>query len=336
MPPSPQACRVPWAGLAWAIAFSFAAPGALGADLYVDNVAGSDELNGARRSTARGAGPVRTINRALCLARPGDRIVIAKTSEPYREQLTIGGRRLRGNSLRPLTITSDGAVLDGTVRAATGAWRHLRGDVFAMRPRRLAYQQLLLDGAPLQRVGLISLDGAAAALRPREWALVGGNLLMRTDAARLPSDYDLRHAGLQTGVTLYNARDVVIEGLVIQGFQLDGVNAHGLVKNCVLRGLECRANGRSGISAGGVSRLRAAACNVYDNGAVQVRTEALARLDLDGCDVERDAGTPAWSDGSGGLRIDGEPAGDEDVTRSRGAKRLSAAASLPRSQAAGR
>lgn len=281
---------------------------ASGREIYVNNLAGSDEFKGQRESSARGSGPLRTINRALCLARPGDKIVVAKTPEPYREQLSIAGPRLRGNALRPLTITSDGAVLDGTVEAAVGAWRHVEGNVFAMRPRRLAYQQLFRAGKPLDRVRLVSHADAARGLEPLEWSLVGGALYFHAEQSRLPASYGLRHAGLQTGVTLYNTQSVVIEGLVIQGFQQDGVNAHELVKDCVLRNVECRANGRSGLSVGGVSRVRAQACNVYDNGRVQVRTAGLGQLDLSGCDIEKDSDAPAFDSRGGELTIDGERA----------------------------
>ncbi|MEM9185854.1 MAG: right-handed parallel beta-helix repeat-containing protein [Planctomycetota bacterium] len=276
-------------------------------ELVVDNVAGSDDAPPESSASPRRAPPLRTINRALELARPGDQITVVNTGEPYREQLSIGGCRLRGNSLRPLVIVSDGAVLDGTVAAAPGAWRHVVGDVYAMRPRRLAYQQVFYAGAPLGRVRLASRVGADQTLKPLEWSLLAGELLLRTEATRLPESYGFRHAGLQTGITLHSTTRVEIEGLVIQGFQQDGVNAHNLVTDCVLRNVECRANGRSGLSVGGASRVRVEASNFYDNGRVQVRSERLARLELQGCEVAGNEGAPASESRGGVVLSDGQP-----------------------------
>jgi hypothetical protein len=92
---------------------------------------------------------------------------------------------------------------------------------------------------------------------------------------------------------------------VIQGFQQDGVNAHELVSHCELIEVECRANGRSGLSVGGVSRLDVVRSNFYDNGRVQVRTEGLASLELSQCDVAEEP-SPAYSADGKQLLIDGK------------------------------
>src|SRR5690606_25077001 len=118
--------------------------------------------------------------------------------------------------------------------------------------------------------------------------------------------YELRHCGLQTGITLYNTRHVRIENLIVQGFQQDGINAHELVSHCQLVNVECRANGRSGLSVGGVSRVSVVGSHFYDNGRVQVRTEGLAHLELTGCDVAEEP-APAYSAGGRRLLVDGEP-----------------------------
>lgn len=275
-------------------------------DIFVNNLVGSDDLAGLKPTGVDRNGPVKTINRALALAEPGDTISIAKTAEPYREAIAISGCRLRGGASRPLRLVSDGAVLDGSVAAADGAWRHVEGDVFTMRPRRLAFQQLFRDGAPLTRVRLVS-RGAASSLDPLDWALVGGALMLRTEPNRLPASYGLRHAGLQTGITLYNTRGVEIEGLVVQGFQQDGVNAHGLATDVVLRNLECRANGRAGLSIGEASRVEVTASNFYDNGRVQVRCEPLGRGELRGCDIDDEGDTPAFAGPADRLTVDGKP-----------------------------
>jgi len=290
-----------------AVATAWCGSAATARNIYVNNQLGDDQFSGDRESIASKAGPTRSIGRALRLVLPGDRVVIANTGQPYREQLSISGRCLRGSERRPLVISGNGAVLDGTVTAQSGAWRHVSGDLFMLRPKRLAFQQLFRDGQPLGRVRLASHYDAPQALKPLEWSLTSGAIYLRTEEDRLPRSYGLRHAGLQTGITLHNTRHVVIEGLVIQGFQQDGVNAHELVRDCALRNVECRANGRSGLSASGVSRLRAEGCNLYDNGVVQARASGLATLELDGCDIQQTGDAPAYQAHDGKILIDGEP-----------------------------
>ena len=58
------------------------------------------------------------------------------------------------------------------------------------------------------------------------------------------------------GITLYEVRNVVIRDLIVQGFQLDGINAHDGVFDALLKKVTCRGNARSGICVGGASRVR--------------------------------------------------------------------------------
>ena len=275
-------------------------------DLYVNNVIGNDRLSGMRELSNERQGPVRSIQRALRLTQPGDHVHIARTDAPYREQISISGPCLRGRADRPFIISGNGAVLDGTVVAEQGAWQHEAGDVFALRPRRLAYQQLYRGTAPAKRVRLVDFTAVDERLQPLEWALASDRILFRVERGQLPAAYELRHAGLQTGITLYNTEHVRIENLVIQGFQQDGINAHDLARDCVIAGVECRANGRSGISVGGLSRITISGSNLYDNGVAQLRVEDQARVALDGCDVAESPEALAYDVQGGELTINGK------------------------------
>ncbi|MCE9556521.1 MAG: DUF1565 domain-containing protein, partial [Planctomycetes bacterium] len=67
-------------------------------DIFVNNLAGQDAADGrATAGSSQQSGPVRTIARALALAKAGDRIVLAKTEEPYREAVGLGGPRNSGD-----------------------------------------------------------------------------------------------------------------------------------------------------------------------------------------------------------------------------------------------
>ena len=84
---------------------------------------------------------------------------------------------------------------------------------------------------------------------------------------------------------MYEVRHVIINDLVVQGFQLDGVNAHDSAFDVSLNGLTCRGNGRSGISIGGASRVTLEACLVGNNGAAQVRTEGQSHTRIVNCNL---------------------------------------------------
>jgi hypothetical protein len=267
---------------------------AIARDVYVNNVAGNDRYDGRSDAGAADSGPVRTLARALRLVDRGGRVVLANTGEPYREMISLSDVHQRGYVDQPLVISGNGAVLDGTVTAAPGAWRYENDHIFSFRPRRLAYQQLFRDGRPLRHVRAASFLGSRVGLGPMDWTLLSDRIALRVEDGRLPGQYALRHAGLQTGITLYNTQFVRIEDLIVQGFQQDGINAHELATGCELVRVECRANGRSGISVGGVSRVTITDSNCYDNGRAQLRIEGLGRVTVlqsdfgsDGADVSR-------------------------------------------------
>ena len=259
-------------------------------DVFVNNVSGDDAHSGLWPEFGPRGGPVRTVARALALVTRGGRITLAPTERPYREAICLNGVEHRGSPGRPLVIDGGGAILDGTVRAAPGAWHHHRDEVFAMRPRRLAYQQLFHDGRPLKHVKLASWSPAVPHLEPMEWTLLAGRIYLRVEPDRLPADYSLRHAGLQTGVSLYNTEHVRIERLIVQGFQQDGINVHDTVRHCQIIDVQCRANGRSGISIGGASRVQISEASCYDNGRAQLRVEGYANVDLRQCDLDEESG----------------------------------------------
>jgi hypothetical protein len=155
-------------------------------------------------------------------------------------------------------------------------------------------------------VMLASTMGIEQELRPLEWALAEGQILVRTEANRLPDSYDLRHAGLQTGITLYNTHHVRVQNFIIQGFQQDGINAHELVRDCELVNVELRANGRSGLSVGGGSRVTVRNSNSYDNGVSQVRSEGSARIAIEKSDIDKKSMMP-FDQAGGEITVDGAP-----------------------------
>ncbi len=248
-------------------------------DLYVNNANGDDRNTARRPDPGDGAGPVRSISRALAIARAGDRIILARTDRPYQETLSLCTARHCGSALAPFEIDGGGAVLEGTTPLAPAAWEPAGGDLFRCRPKLLSFQRIFLDGQPAQH----ERGTRAHALAPLAWTKENGWFYFRVEPGKLPHDYRLAASAQRVGITLYHVHDVVIRNLVIQGFQLDGVNAHDSARRIVLQNVVCRWNGRSGLAVGGASLVEASACKFEENGTTQVLSAGLSQTYLEQC-----------------------------------------------------
>jgi hypothetical protein len=285
-------------------------------DIYVSNAAGDDRSTGDfQGNTTAGLGPVQTIAKALRLAQPGDHLVLANTGQPYRESVSISGTRLSGLGSVPLVIMGNGAILDGSLPVPDRAWEHYLGDMFRFRPARIGHQQLFIDDRPALRRPATSLDWKVPNLEPREWCLVGGYIYFCVEQGKLPQDYLPTYAALPVGITLYKTHDVVIDDLIVQGFQLDGINAFDGAFDILLSGVTCRGNGRSGLSAGGSSRVVLRDSVLGDNGAAQLRTEGYSHVTVNSSQLISNT-APAVSRHGGQVTIDGTPVDAEDVPAS--------------------
>ena len=124
----------------------------------------------------------------------------------------------------------------------------------------------------------------------------------------LPQQYPLTYAVLPVGVTVYKVENVVISGLVIQGFQLDGVNLNDAAGPTVLNNFTCRANGRSGVAIVGDSQADLYNCTLADNAIAQLLLEDYSTVNLTGCQIS-DSSAPKWRIHNGAeLLINGKPA----------------------------
>jgi hypothetical protein len=273
-------------------------------DIFVDNVAGDDRSDGALASTgAGGSGPIRTIACALRKAQKSDRIILAATGQPYRESITLQAGRHSGIVGHPFEIVGNGAVLEGAGPVPANAWEHAHGGVFRFTPRRMSYQLLFLDGKPADRVAVTRSTLNLPELKPLQWCLFERQLYFHPEAGRLPDSYDVQYAVLPVGITLYEVRNVVIRDLIIQGFQLDGVNAHDSAFDITLQSVTCRGNARSGISICGASRVRIENSLCGTNGVAQVRTEGYSHTRIVNCELLDDT-APALKNEGGTVTSD--------------------------------
>lgn len=254
------------------LALSAAGP-ALARDILVNNVSGHDGNSGTHwESSGDQTGPLRTIGQALALAENGDHIVLAKTDTPYHESVALVGSRRSGSPFWSFTIEGNGAVLDGSAPIAPESWVHVGGGVYRFRPAVIGSQQLFLNGAPVPLVPATVGSTEVPKLKPLEWSLVQGCLYFRVEKGKLPLSYRLSHTALDTGITLVQARHVVIRNLTVQGFRIDGINAFNTAQQVQLIDVTARGNGRAGIVVGGASLVDLQRCKVGDNSYAQILT----------------------------------------------------------------
>ncbi len=277
----------------------------LARDVYVDNVGGDDGDSGEyAQPTSERSGPLQTLAKALRIVDRGDRIVLKKNDKPYREPISLSSGRHSGFPSRPFTIVGNGAIIDGTAPVPERLWEHYQGHVYRFQPRRLRYQQLFLDDRPTVRVPALQSAQAPPKLEPLQWCLFRGYIYFATEPPKRPQDYALTYAKEQTGVTLTHVSFVVITDLIVQGFNLDGVNAASGARNINLTRMTCRGNGRSGISVGGASSVTIEQCLVGDNGEAQLLTFGFSETRIiDSQFLPKSA--PAWIDRGGRVYVDG-------------------------------
>jgi hypothetical protein len=147
----------------------------------------------------------------------------------------------------------------------------------------MAHQQLYLDGAPLVRVPA-DRQSPLPALESLQWCLWRGEVYFRIEPGKWIDDYDVWHTYLPVGITLYQVRNVAVVNLVVQGFQLDGINVHD-AHGCTLHAITSRGNGRSGVTVAASSRVSVDACLLGDNGEAQLLAEGYSITEVRGSEL---------------------------------------------------
>jgi hypothetical protein len=277
-------------------------------DWYVDNVRGDNRWDGqVRAREAETHGPLQTIQMALRRATAGDRIVLVKNDEPYRECLSLVGNKHSGTVFAPFIIEGNNAILDGSQATGEFDWQPLGGDLYRLPLSESATQILFLDGIPALRAPSLGPLRQEKELPIRSWRLETGSLVFRAEKNKLPLDYKPSIAKHPTGVTLYKVNDVIVRDLVVQGFQIDGIQAHdaGTYQPIVIAGCTARGNGRSGIAVVGASAVAIDGCLVGDNGEAQLLITGPADCAVTNSRLLDNTGPTASIRGGGVLKVDG-------------------------------
>jgi len=278
-------------------------------DWYVDNVAGDNRWDGKTgKRQGETFGPLREIRMALHRATAGDRIVLVKNDEPYRECISLVGNKHSGTVLQPFIIEGNNAILDGSQATGEFDWQALGGDLYRLPLSESASQILFLDGIPALRAPAFGPLRQEQDLPSRAWRLETGALVFRAERNKLPLDYKPSIAKHPTGVTLYKVNDVIVRDLIVQGYQIDGIQAHdaGTYQPIVLAGVTARGNGRSGIAVVGASAVAIDGCLIGDNGESQLLITGPADSSVTNSRLLDNTGPMATIRGRGTLKIDGQ------------------------------
>jgi len=269
-------------------------------DIFVDNVGGDDKNNGLHAQSQGDTGsPVRTIAKALRLARAGDRIVLANSDQPYCECVALVGTRHSGAArLMPFILDGNGATLDGSAAIPADGWTHFRDNIFRFRPKALFQPVLFVSGRAIQPLPLPQTTVSPPRLEPLQWCAIAGAIYFAVEASRLPPDYKLSFAELPTGITLYQVDQVVIRNLTIRGFRADGVAAAVGARNVVLDNVTCTANGQSGVSVRGGAQVEIESCKLAGNGQSQLLTFSNSETHLLASELANDTAR-GWVDQGG-------------------------------------
>ena len=93
-------------------------------------------------------------------------------------------------------------------------------------PLRKAYYQLLLDGKAIPEAVCPPDARSLPELRAGQWCAWRGAIHYRADVGGDPNRMNFALADDEAGLTLLDVHNVVIRGLTLRHFRLDGVNAH--------------------------------------------------------------------------------------------------------------
>lgn len=254
------------ASLVIALGCCMAVGPALARDIYVDPEHGVDTADGlaAARATPDGAGPVKTLARAVALAQAGDTVNLAPRQQPYHETLDLHSKA--GEPGRPIVFDGHGATLTGCDALRPAEWTQAGPGLFRSESlyATLKGQPSVVDrvffrfDGKMQHMGRTSKGPKAAfkkpeELQPGEWTLVEGpNVFYVRIAdgqaladAHIEIPYRLNGVGIHGKGTAH----LVIRNLTTTHFLNDGYNIHNESRDLRFENIRAYENGDDGLSA---------------------------------------------------------------------------------------
>ena len=251
------------------------------AEIHVDNRAGSDAFDGsAIEPQSNGIGPVRTLRRALKLAKAADTVVLVNRGVPYYETLQLVGSQHSGTASTKFSIVGNGAVISGATLVPSRGWRKVGTDLWRLTPLRKGHFQLLQHETPVPEHRYQAGTTLSGQIPPGHWCVWRGSVYFKTAALEDPRKRRFSLASHDVGLTLFGVHDVRVVDVTFRHFRLDGINAHDLCRNVVIENVKSTGNGRAGLSVGGSSHVVVRNCELVDN-----RTHSLLISELGGAEL---------------------------------------------------
>lgn len=267
-----------WLGNLWEIADA--------RPIYVDNQNGHDASDGSIDELhSRLIGPVRTLSRALKLARRGDTIILRNSGIPYFGNLNLSGIQHSGQDNEAFTILGNGAEIHGFQPLDNDGWQRQPNGLWRLSLTRKGHYVFLRNGELVPEQQFPNQDWSADDLELNHWASRSGAVLMRLDPRISPLEESWEFSALETGISLVDVRNVRISDLKLSGFRFDGVNADNSCRNVVLENVTTTRNGRAGIAVGGSADVTAVNCTVLENGRYSVLITERGGIDLQNCEL---------------------------------------------------
>ena len=258
--------------LTWLLLLSVGLSPAWCGSIYVDNRAGNNAFNGIAPKISSGMnGPVKTIQRALEYAQPGDKIILINNDRPYQEALTLSGKRFCGIGQDKFTILGNGATISGAIPVPRNGWRQLNNGLWKVTPFRKGYFNLYLAGKPVPEYQPAQGKPLKLSEIPvGNWAVHQGSIYYRETKNQLPPEEAFSLAGKSVGLSLIDVSGVHVSDVTFENFRVDGINVHDRCQDITLQNVTCTGNGRCGLSVNGTSQVK-----VIDSKLTQNRVEDL-------------------------------------------------------------
>lgn len=288
----------PAAALCWclvtAVASLLVLSGAVrGETIYVDSRLGNDRNDGlAQDTTSRETGPVRTLQRAVAIARASDTIELKNNGTPYFGDVTLTGARHSGNSTFPFRIHGNGSIVSGAKPVPKNKWRLIGTNaneltVWRITPFRKAHYQLILDGEAVAETKCPRSADSLPELERDHWCAWRGAVYVALHPSENPAFMEFSLADCEVGLTLLDVHDVILKDLTLRHFRLDGVNAHDRCRDILLDGVVCEQNGRAGVTVAGTSRILVMNTRLSENRENSLLITELGQAELDACDLDQ-------------------------------------------------
>jgi hypothetical protein len=253
-------------------------------DIHVDNSTGDDRYMGQSLFISTGLrGPLRTLQKAVRIAQPGDRIVIRPTGFPFHEEVFVTGvKRPSPTKEFPIVLEGNGAMLDGLVGVDHMFTRDMGGWLYRFEtPLGPTHTTdfLFVDGKPAI-LGVGRGAGGRPMIDAGQFAPWNGWMTYQLAKGDFIDRHTYAVSRLNVGLTIYRSNHWIVKNLDFRGYRLDGVRLHGPVEGIEFQNCRFLYNGRAGVAAKGLTEAVVSDSESIGNAKSAAVSRNLTKLSL--------------------------------------------------------